>query len=280
MQDFKVLKIIENSFLNLQTNYKLAFDVLLRAMPLMILLDLLAFLWLGPTPTEEILKQNMDKILPILLISFLGTIIWIQMIWSWHRVYLISPDSSETKFTPLKMTYEQFQFMMKGVLLWLIVGVVLVAGTAILGLFMTKMMRVSGESQLAQIITVAIFFIGLISLLIAVILVSTRMSLYFPAKAAGDYISFRRSYTMMRSLAWKLLLADFLTLFAIQMVGVIYLNIIPDISKELTDPLSLRLTQYTMDMPARVIFSGIAGLVCVSNLSQTYNWVKRNRYRE
>lgn len=282
MQKLKTFKIIENSFLNLISNRKLALQVILSVLPLMILLDFLMFIWLGPS-SENPFETYKDKIIPLLLLSLLITIPWIQMVWSWHRIYLVNPDKSEAHFIPFKMNRPQFQFMMKGGLLWLTFILTLITAAAIAfsiaGLLYYFAFGKPDESAIEGALSV-LGALALITGLIASALVSSRISLYFPAKAVGDYISFRRSYKLMRGLAWKLLMADIIIIIAAQIISSIYLAITPDLHTNMDDPLGTKLTQYAMDMPGRVFLSMVVALACVSNLSQTYTWVKKNRMME
>lgn len=281
MQDLKTLKIIENSILNLSANYKLAIDVIIRALPFVLLVDFLTFFWWGENPTKETIIAHQDKAMPLVLLAFLYTLVWVQIVWIWHRIYLVKPDRNETKFTPLKMDWAQFQFMMKGAAFGCIIIAVAFVSFFVLVAISTILAKVmTADPQTGKLIATVLIGIGGLFAIFFIVYTAMRLSLYFPAKAIGDYISFRRSYRLMKGVAMKLAWASLIVGFAGQIIASLYLFLTPTISEALTDPFALRVTQYAFDAPARIILPLVIALLTISNLSQVYAWVKKNKYME
>lgn len=123
---------------------------------------------------------------------------------TWHRVVIHGADKYEA-MNPFKPRKSELTFIGMGIALFLmmfIVGFIIGFGAAIIN---------------------PVLLILLLPLMIAAVYLWMRVIFYFPAKATGNHISFKQSFSMTDGYVWKIFAGYFVTAFKTILIMIGYL---------------------------------------------------------
>lgn len=220
--------------------------------------------------------SDLAKFLAGIGVMVLYTIFTTAIAISWHRAYLLGPDKAKV-VNPFKMKRDEWQFLCKTLLYFaLIIVGLMIAMIPVFTIMGFIKQGGAGTDSIPQIVFVAVVFL---ILLFVVMALSSRLSLYFPAKAVGDYISFRESFKLMKGhglrLAWITILANLPFSIAISAYDALVKVMYKSVGFE-NEGLVANITDAFIRIPSNFILSWISVFVLVTLITHYYVWMRDN----
>lgn len=307
-------RTIERSFSFVVDNFDHAKAMLMPILPFMIVADFLITFGVGDGD-GNVAVAGISGLLYFVL--YILTYCAILMVW--HRTYLNGPSDSN-RVDIMNMTRAEWEFIGKFLWLGVVFMLVIVAMAALgggVGGLVGALVGFAFGAEGMKIAAIGFAVAGGIFGFAAGMALSMRFMLYFPAKATGNYLSFRESFRLSKGLGWRLLLMNSVPGFVVGLISGMYAGIMtfvfhreeidltmeavanPNRVQEMEDGTSLYtredgttwevgsgmsptftpegLLEFILYIPATVLLPALCTLVVANVLSQTYRWVVENR---
>ena len=215
---------------------------------------------------REIATDKFMAYWPVMLLWIPYFVYSIKAAIGWHRTF-IQGGGAALAHPQLTLDVTERAFLYKVLLyalLWIGICMLPIAVVAVTSFGIAGV--VAGKNLAAILVVVAIIIVASF----AFSALSLRFTLYFPAKASGDYVSFRQSFRLMRGLGMKML-------FMILMAGLpvyIFQGLVYGALKLIGLP---SLLTFAGALSFVFIDSFFSPLIAVAVLSHYYIWIRDNR---
>lgn len=309
-----IARTVGNSFSFVVDNLDQAKAMLLPIIPYMIAADFLITFGVGEGDGNVAIAA-----LSGILYFVLYILTYCAILIVWHRTYLNGP-SDGNRVDIMTMTRVEWEFVGKFMLLGLVSLLVIILMAALgggIGAIAGALVGLAFGAEGMKIAAIGFAVAGGIFGFGAGLALSMRFMLYFPAKATGNYMSFRESFRLSKGLGWRLMVMNSIPGLLIGLVSGMYAAIMtfifhsaevdlameaaanPDRVQELEDGTSIYtledgttwevgsgmgptfspegLIEFIMYLPMTVLLPALCTMVVANTLSQTYRWVVENR---
>lgn len=177
------------------------------------------FAWMLPMDAMAEISEGTRSMVPMFLATWgaglISFLLWVTFSVAWHRRYLM-PGEAVTVGQALMWRKRQTRFFLRflglsllGVIIFLVIIIAAVAPVFFLGL------AESGSAAMA------LFALAITPVSVVVLLVLSRWSIWLPAAAAEDSMSFRESWRATRGNAWRLVFITILIWIPFAVVGIV-----------------------------------------------------------
>jgi hypothetical protein len=183
---------------------------------------------------------------------------------TWHRVVIHGPD----RYTPMKAfkpKRHELAFIFMPFLLFVLFG--LAVGIVI---------------GISAVISKILFAILAIAAFILIIVGAFRISFYFPGKAIGADMSFKKSWSMTKGYIWKMLAAGFSAGWRLMLASIAYGVVAGAIAGGLASALfgtespAFDFMLFIALLPITLYFQALITIIGVTVVSNYYQWAINN----
>ena len=261
------ITVVKNSYRFLWNNKPYFWSVVRPLLPFYAVYGILFYLM--PVFVAQLQNPQQHLLLSWLFAS-VGVIVTIpaslSLSISWYRGYLLGP-TSDSLVGPLELKKPHWEFFGKR-MAWLL----LYAATLTVIILITVVLCIAARAMNVPLLMIVIIPAAFIASAIGICHLM-RLTLYFPAKAIGEYLSFASARRLGKGTGRSIILAVILTEIPVLIIGGV-ISILKQHSVHGLgyDPETSILFTIALALLGLVI-GPVFYMMCVSNVAQYYQWV-------